>query len=292
MMGFQTSRIRPSGARSVRSILIMNAELQSAAKERTSDRGVEGGNVKRDQLSMGSASQSGPIWQHLRRYWWVILIAFAFGMVSTVYFAKSQPATFRAKATLVVVPIEGLASTREVVDSLNTLDRRSIVATYALLPSSSTVRERARSQLRLSQAQLQPYEVRTAVVPDTNALEVTAEGPNARVAAALAYAVADQTVVFTRNFYAVYAMKVLDWPRVPGKPVGPGLLRQLIAGAILSLLLGIGAAIVLGSARAETLFSRLGRSMHGAKRSAPEPGNADDVSEQEDLERDLAAEPD
>ena len=81
MMGFQTSRIRPSGARSVRSILIMNAELQSAAKERTSDRGVEGGNVKRDQLSMGSASQSGPIWQHLRRYWWVILIAFAFGRV-------------------------------------------------------------------------------------------------------------------------------------------------------------------------------------------------------------------
>src|ERR687889_46883 len=135
----------------------------------------------------------------VKRYWWMILLAFAIGFGSAAFFTRRRTPTYRAATTLVVGPNENLKTTREVVDSLNTLDRRSVVATFARLPAGRTVRERAQAQLQLNEAQLAPYEVKTAVVPDTNVLEVATEGPDARLAAAFADAVADQTTTYSRE---------------------------------------------------------------------------------------------
>ncbi len=178
----------------------------------------------------------------LRRYWWLILLAFAIGFGSAAFFTRRRPPAYRATTTLVVGPNESLKTTREVVDSLNTLDRRSVVATFARLPSGRTVRERARQQLQLQEAQLEPYEVRTAVVPDTNVLEVSVEGPDPRTAAAFADAVAEQTAGHAREVYEIYAVKVLDRAQVPAEAVGPGLSRSLLVGAALGLLVGVGVA--------------------------------------------------
>jgi uncharacterized protein involved in exopolysaccharide biosynthesis len=180
----------------------------------------------------------------LRRYWWLILSAFAFGFGATAAFTSLRAPTYRATTTLVVGPNESLKTPREVVDSLNTLDRRSVVATFAKLPSSRTVRERAQGQLQLNEAQLKPYDVRTVVVPDTNVLEVSVEGPNPRMAAALADAVAQQTTQYTREFYDIYGMKVLDSAQEPTERVGPGLSRTLLVGAVLGLLIGVGVASI------------------------------------------------
>lgn len=180
----------------------------------------------------------------LQRYWWMILFAFAFGFGATAAFTSLRAPTYRATTTLVVGPNESLKTPREVVDSLNTLDRRSVVATFAKLPSSRTVRERAQGQLQLDEAQLKPYDVRTVVVPDTNVLEVSVEGPDPRLAATLADAVAQQTTQYTREFYDIYGMKVLDRAQEPTERAGPGLSRTLLVGAVLGLLIGVGVASV------------------------------------------------
>lgn len=193
----------------------------------------------------------------LKRYWWIILLAFVFGFGSTALLTQQRAPTYRAATTLVIGPNESLKTPREVVDSLNTLDRRSVVATFARLPSSRTVRERAQQQLQLSEEQLKPYEVRTAVVPDTNVLEVSVEGPDARLTASLADAVAEQTIGYTREFYDIYGMKVLDRAKEPTERVGPGLSRSLLVGAVLGLLIGVGVATLFdylrrrGGTRAE-----------------------------------------
>ena len=198
----------------------------------------------------------------LKRYWWLILLAFAIGFGSAAVFARRRTPTYRATTTLVVGPSENLKTTREVVDSLNTLDRRSVVATFARLPSGRTVRERAQQQLQLNESQLAPYEVRTAVVPDTNVLEVSTQGPDARLAAAFADAVADQTTTYAREVYDIYGMKVLDRARVPTEEAGPGLSRNLLTGAVLGLLIGVGVASLFealrrrGRARAATFPAR------------------------------------
>ena len=205
----------------------------------------------------------------LRRYWWVILLAFAVGFGSTAFFTRRRAPAYRATTTLVVGPNETLKTPREVVDSLNTLDRRSVVATFAKLPSSRTVRERAQAQLQLAEAQLTPYEVRTVVVPDTNVLEVSAEGPDPQLAASFADAVAQQTLLYTREFYNIYGMKVLDRSQVPTAPVGPGLSRTLLVGAVLGLLIGVGVA---------SLFDYL-------RRSRREPADAAVAAREERVER-------
>lgn len=201
-----------------------------------------------------------PVKLFLRRHWWMILLAFAVGFGSTAFFTRMRAPAYRATTTLVIGPNENLKTPREVVDSLNTLDRRSVVATFAKLPSSRTVRERAAAQLQLPEPQLAPYEVRTAVVPDTNVLEVSVEGPDPRTAAALADAVAQQTTLYTREFYDIYGMKVLDRAREPTEPVGPGLSRTLLVGAVLGLLIGVGAA---------SLFDYLRRPAGEAGAAAP-----------------------
>ena len=185
----------------------------------------------------------------LKRYWWMILLAFAVGFGSAAFFTRRRTPTYRATTTLVVGPSENLKTTREVVDSLNTLDRRSVVATFARLPSGRTVRERAQQQLQLNEQQLAPYEVKTAVVPDTNVLEVSAEGPDARLAAAFADAVADQTTTYASEVYGIYGMKVLDRAVVPTEEAGPGLSRSLLVGAALGLLIGVGVASLFEALR-------------------------------------------
>ena len=198
-----------------------------------------------------------------KRYWWMILLAFAIGFGSAAFFTRRRTPTYRATTTLVVGPNENLKTTREVVDSLNTLDRRSVVATFARLPSGRTVRERAQQQLQLNESQLAPYEVKTAVVPDTNVLEVSAEGPDARLAAAFADAVADQTTTYAREIYDIYGMKVLDRAKVPTEEAGPGLSRNLLTGAVLGLLIGVGVASLFEALR------RYGRG-RAARESEPE----------------------
>jgi capsular polysaccharide biosynthesis protein len=202
----------------------------------------------------------------LRRYWWMILLAFAIGFGSAAFFARRRAPAYRATTTLVVGPNENLKTTREVVDSLNTLDRRSIVATFARLPPSRTVRQRAAQQLQLPETQLEPYDVKTAVVPDTNVLEVSVEGPDPRQATALADAVAEQTTHYTREFYDIYGMKVLDRAQEPTAAVGPGLSRSMLVGAALGLLIGVGVATLFDYVR------RMRRTRAG--RPAPAPAAA------------------
>lgn len=206
-----------------------------------------------------------------KRYWWLILLAFAIGFGSAAFFTRRRPPTYRATTTLVVGPNETLKTTREVVDSLNTLDRRSVVATFAQLPSGRTVRERAQQQLQLAEAQLAPFEVRTAVVPDTNVLEVSVEGPDPRLAAGFADAVADQTTGYAREVYDIYGMKVLDRARVPAEPAGPGLSRNLLVGAVLGLLIGVGVASLFESLR------RYGRGRRAAAAAAAAPAREAEV---------------
>ena len=185
----------------------------------------------------------------LKGYWWVILLAVAIATVSTLYFAGRQTQEYHASSTLVVQPGASLATTHEIVDSLESLDRRSTVATLATLPSSALIRGRAQRQLRIAPAELAPYQVRTAIVPDTNVIEVAVDGPNPRLTAAFANAVADQAIGYTGAFYSIYTMKVLDRAAEPEHRAGPDLLRKVLAAGLLGLVVGLGAALHLNRSR-------------------------------------------
>ncbi|HEX8472989.1 MAG TPA: hypothetical protein VF666_03070 [Pyrinomonadaceae bacterium] len=185
----------------------------------------------------------------LRYYWWLIVLAFFVGFGSTALFTSRRAATYRAATTLVVGPSENITAPKEIVDSLDTLDRRSVVATFAKVPSSRTVRERAEAQLQLARAQTEPYQVKTVVVPDTNILEVSVEGPDPQLTANFVNAIAEQTRRYAQEFYLIYGMKVLDRAEVPTEPVRAAWLRELGVGGAVGLLLGLLFALALNYLR-------------------------------------------
>ena len=170
-----------------------------------------------------------------------MLIAVVMGIGATAVFAHRNTPFYQATATLVVVPNELLATPREVVDSVNALDRRSVVATFARVASSRAVRCLVRQRLRVSSGQLEPYAVKTVVVPDTNILEISVEGPGRKAVAVVANEIAAQTISYSRQFYQVYMLKALDQAGEAGQPVGPDLMRQLIAGGLIGFLVGVAA---------------------------------------------------
>lgn len=181
----------------------------------------------------------------LLRWWWVILLTVLVGAATSFYFTQQQGERFRAETTLVLGPAPGLQDPRQIVDSLDTLDRRSVVATFALLPQSRRVKELARQQLRLSDAQIEDHMVSTAVLPDSNVLAVRVEGPDPNLATAFANAIAQQAIASTGEVYSIYGMKVLDPAGEPTASSQAGAGRRIVAGALGGLLIGVFAAFLL-----------------------------------------------
>lgn len=176
----------------------------------------------------------------LRRSWWLIALAVASAAGSSAYFTARQAPAYEVSTTLVIAPRDGITNRHEILDSLNTLDRRSIVATFAKIPLSRVVREAAQQQLALTAQHLRPYRVRTSVLPDTNIVKVTVEGPDPSLAALLANAIADQSTRHIKRVYRLYTFKTLDPAIQPSQPVRPSRARTLGTGTALGLLLGVG----------------------------------------------------
>lgn len=182
----------------------------------------------------------------MRRYWWVVLLALTATLGATAFFASRQVAIFQSHTTLVVIPNVAITEPRAISDSLDTLDRRTIIATIAQLPASRTVQRAAQQQLQIADRQFARISIYTAVVPDSNVIEVTVAGPDPRQAANLANAVADISVAKTGDLFGIFQMKVLDRAEPAATANGTTTSRKLFGGALFGLLAGVAAALLLG----------------------------------------------
>ncbi|MBI4468902.1 MAG: hypothetical protein HY650_06240 [Acidobacteria bacterium] len=205
----------------------------------------------------------------LGRHWWLMILTPGLVFGATAYFTHKQRPTYRAVATVIVGPNEKLARVDEIAGSLNTLDRRSVVATYARIPSSRTVRERAREDLGLQRHEISPYDVRTTIVPDTNVVEISVEGPDARLATAVANAVVEQAKDYVQEFYGIFGLKLLDRASQPSRPVRPVMSRNLSVGAVFGLLMGVSLTLLYD-------YIRRARSIT-AESAVPEPATEPEV---------------
>lgn len=185
------------------------------------------------------------------RAWWVIALTVIGVVGPTAYRMSRQAPIYEGSTTAIVWPDENVAGQQKetVLRSLDTLDRRSVIATYAKIPSSRTIRQRAQAQLNLSPAELGRYRVRTAVMPDTNVLRISVEGPDPRLVAAMANSIAEQANSYATDFSAVYRLKVLDQAVEPNRPIRPLFWRHLGTSAVLGLLVGLGWVFLFGYVR-------------------------------------------
>ena len=180
--------------------------------------------------------------QILGRRWWIVILSLVVVLGSTAFFSYRQTPIYETRTTLVVRLSEKLGI-KETVDSLNALDRRSIIATYAKIPLSRTVQEKVEKNLGLESGimsnQESSYLIKTGVIPDTNILSISVEGPDRRLVADIANAIAEESKNYVEEFSDIFRLTVLDRAPHPSKPVRPVIQRNLGIGVVLGLLLGV-----------------------------------------------------
>lgn len=178
----------------------------------------------------------------LQRGWWIILLAALFALTVSLGISYLTTPRYQAVASFIITPGTTLEG-RDVVNSLDTLDRRSVVVTYAEVMNSERILDNSMQFLELSPANLIDYTVQAVVLPDANVLELTIEGPNPSLAADMANTIGFQTILFTSSLNMTFDINFLDSASVPELPVSP----QPIRDAGIAFVLGafIGAAIAV-----------------------------------------------
>lgn len=195
----------------------------------------------------------------LQKRWWVVLALVIVTLLATTYFTLRTEPVYQAKATY-IVRISAFAEERNVISALNTLTSRTeIAATYAGVANSQVIKHKAAETLGISRATA--LNVRSQMKSGTNILEITVEGNDPALVRDYTNAVGLETVSYVESLYETYRLELLDEASLPGSPIKPNLMQNLMLGGMLGLFLGIGLVIFMeylkGPADAEPAMNML-----------------------------------
>jgi uncharacterized protein involved in exopolysaccharide biosynthesis len=184
--------------------------------------------------------------QILRRGWWIILLT-TIVTVSVASVATSRaPQEYRSTSSYVIGPNAELVQDTDLLRSLDTLDRGTILATYAEIFGSSRVSSAALQEAQLTGRTTEAYIITSYGLPETNILVISVRGPDPNMVMKLNEAVANQGFAYIETLNQVYSLNVLDAPQRPDAPVGPDPLGNIG----IALVLGIGLGALLAFLRA------------------------------------------
>lgn len=185
----------------------------------------------------------------LKRGWWIpIAAAVVAAAVAWIASSRENP-VYKASATLVVAPSSEIEDTGDLLDAVETLERRTIVATLAKVPAAAQTRARAIRRMGVEPDDVRYYWIGGTVLPNTNVVRVDVIGPDPEVAAELADAIASATRREARSLYGVFTLRHLDDAEVPDEPERPNPRRAALVGAVLGLFFGLLLALAAAAVR-------------------------------------------
>lgn len=180
----------------------------------------------------------------IRRGWWLILItalaAVNFSLVYSYYLTRP---TYEAVARFIVSPNIQNIESRDLINSLEALDKRSIISTYAEVLNSHEITTRSLGLLGVDPAQFNPYITSVTVLPDANIIRFSVQGPDPQAAATFANVIGQNAIDFIRNLYVIYNIEFLDQALVPSEPIQPKPLQNAGLALLVGIVVGVGLAI-------------------------------------------------
>lgn len=193
--------------------------------------------------------------QMLQRGWWMIVLAALVAVIASLTASYLAVPQYEATARFIISPNPSQMSGRDVVNSLDTLDRRSIVSTYAEVMNSQRIYADTLAALKVKAEDLKDYTYEAVVLPESSVLELTASGPNPEAAANLANTIGYQAIQFTNRLNQVYDVNFLDTAVANDTPISP----QPVRDASLALVLGavLGAVLAILREQIRTPFAAL-----------------------------------
>lgn len=182
--------------------------------------------------------------QSLWRNWWIIALTALVAVGATLLLSAWAQPVYQTRLQLLIVPNMADFDGRDLIYSLDTLDRRSIVATYVEVVNSNRIRREAMDGAALTATERGNYQISAVALPEASILEVVATGPVPEVVAVLANTAGEETINYVSQTYDIYRLEMLDPAPIPEAPISPtpgrdaslALLIGLVLGGILAIL--------------------------------------------------------
>jgi len=181
----------------------------------------------------------------LLRSWWIAIMTGLFAVIAALVAAYLTTPVYSATARFIVSPNPVyLNDSSNVIYSLDSLDKRTVITTYAEILNSSRMLSETVALLGLSQDQIKGYKLSAVVQPDTNIIQFLVTGTDPKLVALLANSVGQQAVEYAETLYQVYDVAMLDAAAVPAKPISPQPIRDAGVALVIGLAIGIALALV------------------------------------------------
>jgi diguanylate cyclase (GGDEF)-like protein len=184
--------------------------------------------------------------QMLRKGWWLIVLSTltAVNLALTIdYFATPM---FRSTARFIVSPNRESNVGADQLNSLEALEQRSIITTYAeILNSDFIMREVSQAtDMTLEYLEENKYEKSSIVLPDANIVELVIEGPDPNITALWANTIGYHSINYVNSTTNVYELDFLDQAIAPEEPFSPQPVRDAALAGALGILVGAALAVV------------------------------------------------
>ncbi|MBV7337964.1 hypothetical protein KFU94_58985 [Chloroflexi bacterium TSY] len=183
----------------------------------------------------------------LKRNWWFIILTGMTALSLALAFAYVKEPQYRARTRFLVSPGPSLLSAnrdRDLVYSIEALETRSIIATYAEVMGSKRIYHEAGAVLQLSPRTLDLYQVGAVVLPETSALDLSVTGPNPVIASLLANQVGQHAINHINGLYQAYAITTLDPASPPNNPFTPTPARDGVLALFLGLFVSVSIILI------------------------------------------------
>lgn len=194
-------------------------------------------------------NESRVVFRGLIRGWWIVVLALVVALAVAWWLTGRERPVYSAEALVVVTPSSELETNDELLDAIEALERRTVVATFARLPRAPETKHRAAERLGVDPKEIRYYWVGASVVPSTNVIRIEVQGPDAERAAEVANAVSAATRREARRLYRIYSMREMAAAEAPRRPVRPDVRRNLAVAAVLGLFAGLAVAVGIELAR-------------------------------------------
>jgi diguanylate cyclase (GGDEF)-like protein len=177
--------------------------------------------------------------QMLYRGWWIILItSITFIAIVAIADYVIEP-IYSITARFIIIPNANLISESDLIQSLDTLDKRSVVLTYAEVLNSTLIYNNSLAALGKSIEDMLSYRHTAVAVPNTNIIELTVLGPDASLAAVLANTIGEQGIQYIQGLSSVFEIRFLD-PAIPTTtPSRPQPIRDVTLAGLAGVFLGL-----------------------------------------------------
>src|SRR5690242_12949188 len=180
----------------------------------------------------------------VQRSWWLIvtsvLVAVNLSLVYSYYIATPL---YESSARFIISPNLTYVEGRDLVNSLEALDKRSIITTYAEVINSPQIIDGTIMLLNGNPDDFADYTTSFAVLPETNIISFTVRGPNPEVTAMMANSIGQHAIDFIQQLYLAYDIDFLDKATPPDEPYYPQPMQDATLAFLVGAVIGVGLAI-------------------------------------------------